>query len=210
MHRICFLFDKKNNWINDKIKFFFKNNQKYKFYFSENYKKVKNFDIVFILGYTKILNNNFLKENKLNLIVHESDLPKGKGFAPVQWQILDNKNKIPICLIEADKKYDSGKIYLKNYFTIKKTDLYNEIRDHQSNATIKIIKNFLKLYPNLSSKAQKGKSTYFKKREKKHSQISINKSLKSQFNILRISNNYNWPAYFYFKGVKYILKIEKE
>ena len=156
------------------------------------------------------MNNNFLKKNKLNLIVHESDLPKGKGFAPVQWQILDNKNKIPICLIEADKKYDSGKIYLKNYFTIKKTDLYNEIRDHQSNATIKIIKNFLKLYPNLSSKAQKGKSTYFKKREKKHSQISINKSLKSQFNILRISNNYNWPAYFYFKGVKYILKIEKE
>ena len=104
---------------------------------------------------------------------------------------MNNKNKIPICLIEADKKYDSGKIYLKNYFTIKKTDLYNEIRDHQSNATIKIIKNFLKSYPNLSSKAQKGKSTYFKKREKKHSQISINKSLKSQFNILRISNNHN-------------------
>ena len=48
------------------IKFFIKNNQKYKFYFSENYKKVKNFDIVFILGYTKILNNNFLK--KINLI----------------------------------------------------------------------------------------------------------------------------------------------
>ena len=39
--------------------------------------------------------------------------------------------------------------------------------------------------------------------------MSINKSVKSQFNILRIANNRNWPAVFYFKGIKYILKIKK-
>ena len=210
MYKICFLFDKQNNWLKEKIRFSFKTNSKYKFFFSENYNKVKNFDLVFILGYTKILKKDFLKKNKLNLIVHESNLPKGKGFAPVQWQILSNKVRIPICIIKADKKYDSGKIYIKSYFKIKKTDLYEEIREQQGNASIKIIKSFLKFYPNISGKTQKGKSTYFQKREKKHSEISINKSLKSQFNILRISNNQNWPAFFYFKGVKYILKIEKE
>ena len=209
MLKVCFLFDKKNNWLWEKTKGSFKTNKKYNFFFSENYKKVKNFDIVFILGYTRILKSNFLKKNKLNLVVHESNLPKGKGFAPVQWQILNNKNRIPICLIKADKKYDSGRIYIKDYFRIKKTDLYEEIREHQANATIRVIKYFLKFYPNLPGKEQKGKSTYFKRRTKKHSKISINKNLKSQFNILRISNNRNWPAYFYFKGIKYILKIQK-
>ena len=209
MLKVCFLFDKKNNWLLEKTKATFKTKKKYNFFFSENLNKVRNFDVVFILGYTKILKNNFLKKNKLNLVVHESNLPKGKGFAPVQWQVLKNKNRIPICLIKADKKYDSGEIYVKDYFRIKKTDLYEEIRAHQANATIRVIKSFLKSYPNLSGKKQKGKSTYFKRRAKKHSEISINKSLKSQFNILRISNNRNWPTFFYFKGIKYILKIKK-
>ena len=164
MYKICFLFDKKNNWLKDKIKINFKNSKKYNFFLSENLKKIKNFDVVFILGYTKILKNKFLKKNKLNLVVHESDLPKGKGFSPVQWQILENKNKIPICILEADKKFDSGKIYKKEYFKIKKTDLYEEIRNHQANATVKIIKKFLKTYPNLTFKLQKGKTTYYKKR----------------------------------------------
>jgi methionyl-tRNA formyltransferase len=210
MYKICFLFDTKNNWIKNKIKKSFKSSYKYKFFFSENFKRVKNYDVVFILGYTRILKNSFLKNNKLNLVIHESKLPRGKGFAPVQWQILDNKNKIPICIIEAKSKFDSGNIYIKKYFDIKSTDLYDQIRESQGNATVKIIKDFLKYYPKVKSKPQKGKSTYFKKREKKNSEISINKSLRSQFNILRISNNDSWPSFFYFKGIKYILKIEKE
>lgn len=210
MYKICFLFDSKNNWLKNKIKKNFKNNYKYRFSFFENFKTIKNYDVVFILGYTKILKTNFLKNNKLNLVIHESNLPKGKGFAPVQWQILDNKNKIPICIVEAKSKFDSGDIYLKKYFSIKSTDLYDQIRESQGKATINIIKDFLNYYPKVKSKPQKGKSTYFKKREKKNSEISINKSLKSQFNNLRISNNQSWPSFFYFKGVKYILKIDKE
>ena len=61
MLKICFLFDKKNLWLKN---FFskkkFKNNNFLRFEFSEDYKNIKNFDIVFILGYTKLLNKNFL------------------------------------------------------------------------------------------------------------------------------------------------------
>ena len=103
--KVVFLFDQKNNWIKKYFKIFQKiKNKKYNFKFSENYKNVIDNDIVFILGYTKILNKSFLKKNILNLIIHESDLPQGKGFSPVQWQILEGKTNISICLIEADKK----------------------------------------------------------------------------------------------------------
>ena len=73
------------------------------FFFTSNLSKIKNFEIVFILGYTKILSNTFLKKNRFNLVVHESNLPLGKGFAPVQWQILENKKKLIFALLMQKK-----------------------------------------------------------------------------------------------------------
>ena len=211
MHKVGILFDKQNNWIEKYInKNTFKNNKKYKFYFLNNLKKFKNFDITFILGFTKIINRNILKKNKLNFVIHESNLPKGRGFSPVQVQILDGKTKIPICLIAANQsKVDTGNIFLKDYFYIKDTYLYDDIRKSQGNATKQLIKKFLSTFPRVKEEKQKGKSSYFKKRTHLMSEININKSIKNQFNLLRICNNEKWPAFFKFKGKKFILKIYK-
>ena len=46
------------------------------------------------LVWQKINGEKFIKKNKLVLIPHPSKLPKNKGFAPVQCEILKNKNKI--------------------------------------------------------------------------------------------------------------------
>ena len=48
-------------------------------------------------------------------------------------------------------------------------------------------------------KKQKGRPSYFKKRTKKDSEININKNIKSQFNLLRIVDNDNYPAFFNLK-----------
>jgi len=54
----------------------------------------------------------------MNLVVHESDLPRGKGFAPVKWQILDGKKEIPVCLLETTEQVDSGDILGKYTFNL--------------------------------------------------------------------------------------------
>lgn len=168
MYKIAFLFDKRNNWIK---KYFKKNqfisNKKFKFIFIYDEKLIKNFDILFIINYTKIIDQNILKLNKLNLLIHESDLPKGKGFAPVQWQILNNKSKITVKLIEATQKVDSGDIYGETKFTVNKTDLNNDIREQQANATIKLISNFLKKYPKTKKKKTKRKRVILFEKNKK-------------------------------------------
>ena len=94
---INFLFDKSNDWISKFIlrKNFKRSNILIKKYF--DFKKIKKQDIVCVLGYTKKLPENFIKNNKYDLIIHESPLPKGKGFSPLQWQILENKKKITVC-----------------------------------------------------------------------------------------------------------------
>jgi len=211
MYKICFLLDKQNNWIKKYlIKEKFKNNKKYKFFISENHKDAKDNDIVFIIGYTKILNKNFLNKNTLNLVIHESSLAKGKGFAPIQWQILKNKNLIDVCLIEATQKVDSGDIFEKISLKIKKTALYDEIRESQAKATFKIIKKFLKKFPKIKSKKQLGISSYYKRRYPKDNKLNINHSIKKNFNLLRIGNNELFPSYFKINNQEYILKIYKK
>tara|TARA_B100000029_G_scaffold436822_1_gene451627 strand:- start:109 stop:765 length:657 start_codon:yes stop_codon:yes gene_type:complete len=209
--KVAYLLDKNNFWIEKYIK---KSNllKKGKFVSKvfTDHKKIRNYEIVFILNYTKILNQTFLKKNKLNIVVHASNLPKGKGFSPMQWQILKNKNKIPICLFKATSKVDSGEIYEKNYIFLRGTELYDELRYKQAIATFKIIKKFLNKYPRIKGKKQKGKSTFYKRRTPQDSRLNINLSLKKLFNHLRLANNTSWPSYFIFKNKKYYLTIYQE
>ena len=80
--KIAFLLDLKNIWIKKYLTTsrLLKNKKFYSKIFTDS-KKIKNFDIVFILNYTKILDNSFLRKNNLNIVVHASNLPNGKGFS---------------------------------------------------------------------------------------------------------------------------------
>lgn len=209
INSVALLFDKDNNWIYD----FFKNSKlEFKNYSINNFfsaDEVLDFDIVFLLGYTKILPNKFLQRNKLTLVVHESDLPKGKGFAPIQWQLLEGQSEIKVSLIEATENVDSGDIFLQSIITFDGTELYEEIREKQAIATINIISEFLKLYPNITRTKQVGNETFYPKRKSSDGELDISKTLQENFNLLRVGNNDAWPSFFYFKGVKYVLKISK-
>ena len=205
--KVAFLFDKKNDWI-----YSFFSNYKFKLKGYDIYDlfdadKVNNFDIVFLLGYTKILPKEFLLRNKLTLVVHESDLPEGKGFAPIQWQILQGRSEITISLIEAADLVDSGDIYLQSKIIFDGTELYEEIREKQAKATLDIINSFFQSYPNITPKSQFGKESFYPKRNLDDGELDITKTLEDNFNLLRIGNNDAWPSFFYFRGKKYILKI---
>tara|TARA_B100000401_G_C52810308_1_gene723399 strand:- start:2391 stop:3035 length:645 start_codon:yes stop_codon:yes gene_type:complete len=210
-YKLTFLLDKSNNWILPYLQKFIKNHKKkkYKFNISHNYKLIKNEDIVLALGYTRILPVSFLKKNKLNLTIHESALPKNRGFSPIQYQILNNKNLINVSLIELSSAVDSGELLMSLKFKFIGNELYDEIRKIQSEKTFLLIKKFLKIYPNFKKRRQNGKPNYLKKRSPKDSELNINKTLKENFNLMRINNNDRWPSFFKFKKTKYILKIFK-
>ena len=93
----------------------------------------------------------------------------------------------------------------KKKIVFKGYELNNDIRKIQGETTLYLVKNFLKDYPKnkLKKISQKGKSTYFKRRNLNDSQLDINKSIKSQFNLLRIVDNEKYPAFFKYKSKKY-------
>lgn len=209
MNKIAIIFDETNDWLFYYFKKYnFKKNNDHIDYFYDAY-LVKKYDVVFILGYTKILSKEFLYQNKLNLVVHESNLPHGKGFSPLQNQLINNKNEIVISLLEANEIVDSGDIILQTKIYFDGTELYKKIRRKQADATIDIIEKFLKSYPNFIRRQQVGKSSYYPKRNPSDQELDINKSIIENFNLLRIGNNDLWPSFFKYKGKKYIIKISE-
>ena len=212
MLKITFLLDKTNNWIESYMKEFINSCQgdKYDMQINFNHEEVKNNDIVFILGYTKILDEEFLNSNRWNLVVHESDLPKGKGFSPVQWQILNGQKEIIFTLFEAKKELDSGDIFLQKNVLFSGYELFDEIRDIQGKKTIELLTDFLDTYPIINKRAQVGEETIYKRRKLNDDKLDINKTIQEQFNHLRIANNDKYPLWFEINGHKYTIKISEE
>jgi methionyl-tRNA formyltransferase len=178
--------------------------------FQDHQKISSTFQVVFILSYFKIIEKQFLKKHKHNLVVHESALPKGKGWAPLFWQILEGENKTPVVLLEASEFADGGDIYLKDTILLKGNELYDEIREKQAKKTEELCLKYLQEYDTLKPVPQKGKSTYYRKRNSLDSRLNINATIKEQYNLLRIASNNEFPAFFIFRGTKYILKIHRE
>ena len=208
-YKVTILIDTNNSWIEKFLKKIQYNTKKYFIKFEKIENKIKNQDIVLVLSYTKVLKEKFIKRNKLVLIAHPSDLPKDRGFAPVQNQILKNKKKIYFSLIKAVKKIDAGPVCLKIPFFLDGLELYEDMRIKQGKAAVKLIEKFLTKYPKVNFKDQIGISNYNKKRVNEDYRLNINKNIKSQLNILRICNNENYPAYFIYKKHNYILNIFK-
>ena len=201
----------KNSWVDDN----YKNLIKIKFsafskkiLFFNNHKKLrKNYDINLIFSYFKKIPSKYLKFSKFNLVIHGSDLPYGRGMSPISWQILKGKSKIVFTLFEANKEYDTGKYYLKKTINFGNKSLLNEIKKKQFNEMVNLYLSFLKNHKKIKIKNQTGKSFYFRLRKSKDSKININKSIKEQFNLLRIVDNKNYPAYFIYKNNKFKIKI---
>lgn len=163
----------------------------------------------FYLGCLKITPPEILKRNVYNLVVHASDLPKGRGFAPMTWQILEGKNSIPFCLIEAVDDVDAGGIYYKETLELNGTELCDELRELQGKKSIELCKKFLGQKEVPAGIEQKGEPTIYARRRPIDSKLDINKTIFEQFNLLRTTDNQRYPAFFEHAGKKFKLLIEE-
>ena len=206
-----------NSWANNYKTFIKKKLKRYssRVLFLNNHKNLKkNYDVNIIFSYFKKIEKKFFRLSKNNLILHESNLPKGRGMSPISWQILRGKKNITFSLIEASEKIDAGKIYFQKKVKFDGTELFNEIKKLQLVNNIKLIQKFLsnklRINKHIKPKIQKGRATYYRLRKPSDSEIKINKSIKSQINLLRICDFQNYPAFFYYRKKKFLIKLIKQ
>jgi methionyl-tRNA formyltransferase len=170
---------------------------------------LKNGDVVFLLSCEKLLNASFRQLHRHNLVVHSSEVPYGRGWSPMTWQILEGKNVIPMSMLEAQEGADTGDVYLRDSVKLEGHELVDEIRHLMGQKIQEMCISFLTEYP-IVAVPQSGEGSTYSRRKPQDAKLDIEKSLLSQFNLLRISDNEKYPAYFELNGKKYFLKIYKE
>lgn len=171
---------------------------------------VKASDFLFILSCNNIVPENILKQADKPLVVHASDLPKGRGWSPIAWQVEQDRNKIPVCLFEASKQVDAGNIYLREWLELNGTELLPEIRTKLYAIIEEMILRTLKHRELFAlGEKQEGKPTYFKKRNQKNNELNPDKTIASQFNKLRVCDNQRYLAWFTIRNQKYFVRLTK-
>ena len=151
-----------------------------------------------------------LRRSRSNIVVHASELPKGKGMSPLTWQILEGKNRIPLTLFEAVEAIDAGPVYLRAYLDFQGNEILHEMQNSLGVKIMEMCETFLNDWPQILSKgiAQTGEPSFYKKRTAEDSRLDPQKSLAEQFNLLRVVDNERYPAFFEWNGRRYNLKIE--
>jgi len=150
-----------------------------------------------------------LVQNQYNIVVHESALPEGKGWAPLFWQVLEGKIDIPFTMFEASDGIDNGPIYFQEILSLTGYELNDELREKQAGLITKMCLSFVENYSKyLPAVPQNGTESFYRKRSPADSQLDVNKTIKEQFNLLRVVNNQDYPAFFEIRGKKYKLTIE--
>ena len=164
-------------------------------------------DIAFYLGHEGYIGKTSRAKSKHNIVVHASDLPKGKGMSPATWQIIEGKNIIPVTLFEVAPGFDTGDYYLKDRVKLDGTELLEEWQSKLGECIERMMLRFIADSGRLRARKQRGRSTVYRRRTPADSELDVNRTLKSQFNLLRVADNERYPAYFRHKGRTYLLKV---
>ena len=173
--------------------------------------KLTDGDILFLISCHEIIKQEDRDKFKYTLVIHASDLPKGRGWNPHVWDIINGESLITVTLLEAEDAVDSGKIWKKENIHIPKHTLHDEINNTLFDSELRLmtyaVRNFKNINP--TKQSQKITPTYHRLRNPEDSRIDPEKSILEQFDLLRVCDPIRFPAFFELHGYTYNLKIKK-
>ncbi len=170
------------------------------------------FDFVFCINYPRLIPKNCIDAVKNGVYVfHSSDLPEGKGWAPLYHSLLSNRKEHVLTTLKINEKIDAGELIVKTYFPKRNGEYTESLREVDNVMTMKTIYAIITdlLSFSLQGKKQKGKGSYYKKRLPEDSEVRPEDTLKKiHAHCLAVGGSY--PAFYYLKGKKYIVHIRPE
>ena len=168
-------------------------------------------DILFLISVSEIIKKNIRDLYTAALVLHASDLPEGRGWSPYIWQIIEGANEITVSLLEAEDNVDAGAILSKISFNLEGHELLDEINEKLFSTEIDLMEYAISHLSEIETRAQDDRTpTYYKRRTSEDSQIDPEKSLASQFDLLRVVDPIRFPAFFNLRGHRYYLTISKD
>jgi methionyl-tRNA formyltransferase len=167
-------------------------------------------DLLFLVSCSQILSRDDCANYDAVLVLHASDLPKGRGWSPYIWDILVGADRITVCLLEARDSVDTGAIWLRREISLAGHELLSEIHARLFAAEISLIEEAILNYSSIEPEAQHGDpGPYFRRRTPEDSRLDPNKTIAQQFDLMRVTDPQRFPAFFDYRGHRYLVKLEK-
>jgi methionyl-tRNA formyltransferase len=167
-------------------------------------------DFLFLVSCSQILRHQIRRLYRVCLVLHASDLPKGRGWSPYIWAIVDGASSITISLIEAAAAVDTGDVWLKSDFVLEGHELLPEIHDRLFREEIALIERAIADASGILPRPQVGATgDYLRKRTPEDSRLDPLRTIAEQFDQMRVADPERYPSFFEFRGHRYRLRLEK-
>lgn len=168
-------------------------------------------DILFLVSCTEIVEKSTRDLFDYSLVLHASDLPKGRGWSPHVWEIINGAPSITLSLLSAENGVDTGDIWKKKVIHLDGGELFNEINHKLFEAELELMSWACKNISSASPQPQKDDALvdYYRRRGPEDSELDVDASIRSQFNLMRVCDPDRFPAFFLINGKKYYIRLEK-
>lgn len=167
-------------------------------------------DLLFLISCHEVADKRVRDRFGHVLVIHASDLPEGRGWSPLVWQVLEGRDRIVVSLLEAAEAVDAGPVWEKRSFSIEKHETINEINqklfDCQAALMDFAVENHLAIVPKPQHPSA---ATYYRRRKPEDSQLDPEATIAEQFDLLRVADNTRYPCFFDFRGHRYQLILRK-
>ncbi|HTU12672.1 MAG TPA: formyltransferase family protein [Allosphingosinicella sp.] len=165
-------------------------------------------DILFLIACQEIVGPALRARFRHTLVIHESALPKGRGWSPLVWQLLEGNNRIPVTLLEAEDKVDSGRIWHQLTVDFDGTELAAEINARISAAKIELMDWALAHAGDVQPRDQTGEPSYYRKRTPADSELAADATFAESFALLRVADEERYPAFVRLGGKRYRVRLD--
>lgn len=167
-------------------------------------------DFLFLISCHDIIGPDVRSRYRHSLVCHASDLPKGRGWSPLVWQIIEGKREVVVTLLEAEDKVDSGRIWFKKTCHIGPTDLFDEISRKSAVTQLDLMTLAVDEEASIEPTDQIGEPTFYPRRKPSDSEIDPHKTIAEQFDLIRVSDPLRYPAFLRYRGEEFVLRLERK
>ncbi len=166
-------------------------------------------DIVFVVGWRYLINNDcFAIPAQGIFVLHDSLLPKNRGFAPTNWAIINEEKTSGVTLFYINEAVDAGDIVDQMSIDIAPDETATTLNEKITPLYPKIILNNLEAIINGTNKRIKQdhtQATYLKRRRPEDGRLNFNEPAKANWNLIR-ALSFPYPgAFFFYNDEKIII-----
>lgn len=167
------------------------------------------YQIIVPWNYRKIIRNAAQAGNVV--VMHSSDLPEGRGWAPVYHAFSEQQSEYVISGIFAANEVDTGNIIVRARFPIEAGHTASFIRTLDKELSVVLVAKILEHWPegNPAGVKQVGLGSYRPRRYPADNEIDLSRPLIELLPHLRGVEPAS-PAFFLYKNVKYLIEIRPE